>query len=109
MRKDISTRKNQDCILMKERVKESPWIVMESEEEEEDVLSKSMIAEHDYVVIEDERIPYEDGMQPVFQIVVEIGDGGRWMLCSNKHNKTMPEKIQQGLQSLMFLNIMFCV
>ena len=43
MRKEISTRQNQDYILMKERVKESPWTIMESEEEE-DVLFKSMIA-----------------------------------------------------------------
>ena len=32
MSKDISTRKNQDCITMKERVEESPWTLMKSEE-----------------------------------------------------------------------------
>ena len=49
--------KNQNCILMKERVKESPWTVTNSEEEEY-VISKSMTIEHDFFVIEDERIPY---------------------------------------------------
>ena len=29
---DISTKQNQDCILMKERVEELPWTVMNSEE-----------------------------------------------------------------------------
>ena len=65
MCKDISIGKNHNCILMKEKVKESPWTVMEAEEEE-DVLSKIMIAEHDSVVIEDERIPYEECMHPVY-------------------------------------------
>ena len=32
MCKDISTRQNQNCILVKERVEESPWVVMKSEE-----------------------------------------------------------------------------
>ena len=39
-------------------------------EEEEDVLFKIMIAEHDYVEIEDERIPYEDGIHLVAQTVL---------------------------------------
>ena len=30
--KDISTRQNQDCILMKERVEKSPWTIMKFEE-----------------------------------------------------------------------------
>ena len=60
MCKDISIRKNQNCILMKERLKESSWTATKSEEE--DVLSKSIIAEHDSVVIEDERIPHEECM-----------------------------------------------
>ena len=61
MCKEISIGKSQNCILMKERVKESPWTVMDSEEEE-DVLSKIMIEEHDFVAIEDERIPHEECM-----------------------------------------------
>ena len=80
---------------MKEKVEQSPWNVMTSEEEE-DVLSKSMIEEHDYVVIEDERIPYEDGMQPIFQTVVEIGDGDRMMLCLDQHNRGVPQGISIG-------------
>ena len=32
MYKDISTRQNQDCILMKERIEESLWTIMNSEE-----------------------------------------------------------------------------
>ena len=51
MCKDISIGKNHNCILMKERVEQSPWTVMKFEEEE-DVLSKSMISEHDSVEIE---------------------------------------------------------
>ena len=62
---------------------------MESEEEEEDVLSKSMIVEHDSIVI-------EDGMQPIAQTVGEIGDGDRLMLCSDQHNRGMPEEISTG-------------
>ena len=89
MCKDISIGKNQNCILMKERVKESPWTIMKSEEEE-DVLSKSMIAEPDGVEIEDERIPYEDCIQHVHWTIREIGDGDRLMLCSNQHNRGMP-------------------
>ena len=65
---------------------------MESEEEE-DVLSKSMTTKHDYVVIEDERIPYEGCIQPVYQTIREIGDGDRLMLCSNQHNIEMPVEI----------------
>ena len=81
---------------MKWKVKESPWTIMESEEEEEDALSKSMIAEHDSVGIEDERIPYEDGMHLVAQTVGEIGDGDILMLCSEQHNRGMPEEISTG-------------
>ena len=95
MCKDISIGKNQNCILMKEKVEQSPWTVMKSEEKE-DVISKSMIAEHDSVVIEDERIPYEDGMQPIAQTVGEIGDGDRLMLCSDQHNRGMPKEISTG-------------
>ena len=52
-----------------------------------------MIAEHDYVVIEDERIPYEECIHPVYQTIGEIGDGDILMLCSNQHNRGMPEEI----------------
>ena len=69
---------------------------MKSEEEEEDVLSKSMIAEHDYVEIEYERIPYEECIQPVYQTIGEIGDGDILMLCSDQHNRGMPEEISIG-------------
>ena len=41
MCKDISIVKNQNYIMMKEKVEQSPWIVMKSKEKE-DVLSKSM-------------------------------------------------------------------
>ena len=68
MCKDFSIGKNQNCILMKERVKESPWTFMKLEEKDY-VLFKSMIAEHDYVVIEDERILYEECIQPVYQTI----------------------------------------
>ena len=70
---------------------------MESEEEEdEDVLFKIMIEEHDSVEIEDERVPYEDGIHPVAQIVGEIGDGDRLMLCLDQHNRGIPEEISIG-------------
>ena len=62
-------------------------------EEDEDVLSKIMTIEHDCVVIEDERIPYEECIQPMYQTIGEIGDGDRLMLCSNQHNRGMPEEI----------------
>ena len=58
MCKEISAGKNQNCILMKEKVKESPWTVMKSEGKE-DVLSKSLTTKHDSVVRKDERVPYE--------------------------------------------------
>ena len=50
MCKDISTWQNQNYILMKEKVEESPWIVMKSEEKK-DVLSKSRIAEQNCVIV----------------------------------------------------------
>ena len=49
-----------------------------------------MIAEHDYVEIEDERIPYEDGIHPVAQTIGEIGDGDRLMLCLDQHSRGIP-------------------
>ena len=74
MCKEISIGKNHNCILMGEKVEQSPWTVMKSEEEEEDVISKSMIAEHDYVKIRDERIPYEECIQLVYHTIGEISD-----------------------------------
>ena len=55
-----------------------------------------MIEEHDSVVIEDERIPYEECMQPVYHNIEEIGDGDILMLCSYQHNRGMPEEISIG-------------
>ena len=68
MCKDISTRQDQNFILMKEEVEQPPWTVMESEEEK-DVMSKSMIEERDSVEIEDARMPYESEIHPVAQNV----------------------------------------
>ena len=94
---------------MKERVKESPWTVMKSEEEE-DMLSKSMIAKHDSVEIEDERIPYEECIQPVYSTIGEIGDGDRLMLCSDQHNRGMPREISIGtLESHIFETDYWCM
>ena len=64
MCKDIFVGKNQNYILMKEKVEQSPWTVMKYEEGE-DVLSKSMIVEYNYVVVGDEMVSCEDCMQPV--------------------------------------------
>ena len=50
MCKDISTRQDHNCILMKEEVEQSPWTVMKSEEKE-DVLSKIMLTKYNYVVV----------------------------------------------------------
>ena len=109
MCKDISIGKNQNCILMKERVKESPWTVMESKEEEY-VIFKSMIAEHDSIEIEDERIPYEDGIQHVAQTVGEIFDGDILMLCSDQHNRGMQEEIlTRNLESRVFKSNGLCM
>ena len=63
MCKDISTSQNQNCITMKERVEESPSTVMKSEEKE------YITAEHDYVVIKDERVPYEECIQTIYQTI----------------------------------------
>ena len=49
MCKEIYIGKNKNCILMKENVEQTPWIVMKSEEKE-DVISKSRIAE--YILVE---------------------------------------------------------
>ena len=51
--KDISTRQDQNCILVKERV--------------------------------------EECILPVYHTIGEIGDGEILMLCSDQHNKGMPE------------------
>ena len=65
MYKDISTRQNQDCIMIKERVEESPWFVMNFE---------------------------------------EVGDDERdMMLCSDQHNRGIPEEISTwNLESHVF-------
>ena len=62
-----------------------------------------MIVEHYYVVIEDERIPYEECIQLVYETIGEIGDGDRMMWCSNQHNRGMLEEISTGtLESHIF-------
>ena len=79
-------------------------------EQEKYVISKIMIAEHDSVVIEDERIPYEDGMHPVAHTIGEIGDGDRLMLCSDQHNIGIPEEISTGtLESHVFETDYWCM
>ena len=55
MCKDISIAQNQNYILIKEKVEQSPWTVMKSEGKE-DVLSKSMTSEHNSVVVRDEMV-----------------------------------------------------
>ena len=50
MCKDISIGKNQNFILMKEKVEQSRWIVMKCEEKE-DVLSKNMIGEYNFIIV----------------------------------------------------------
>ena len=95
MCKDIYTRKNQDCILMKERVEESPWNFMKSEEKE-DVLSKRRIEEYNFVIVKDDMVSYEECMQPVYQTIEEIGDGESLMLCSDQYKRRMRENISIG-------------
>ena len=65
-------------------------------EENEVVLFKRMIVEHDSIEIEDERIPYEDCIHPVAQTIGEIGDGDRLMLCVDQHDRGMLEEISTG-------------
>ena len=72
MCKDISTRQDQNCILIKEEVEQSPWTVMKSEEEE-NVLFKSMITKYNSVI-----------------------DGMELMLCSDQHKKRIPKEISTG-------------
>ena len=57
--KDISTRHNQDCILMKERVEESLWTVVKSGKK------KDMTTDHHFVVTRNELVMYEDFMHPI--------------------------------------------
>ena len=52
-------------------------------EGKEDVLSKIMITEFNFVI--DDMVSYE-----------EIGDDERLMLCSHQHNRGMPEEISTG-------------
>ena len=61
MCKDISKGKNQNYILMKEKVEQSPWTIMKSKEKK-DVLSKSRIAEYNFV-------SYEECMHPIYQTI----------------------------------------
>ena len=65
-----------------------------------DVLGKNgkrkiwpLIEEHDYVVIEYERIQYEGSIQPMYHTIGEIGDGDRLMLCLEQHNRDILEEI----------------
>ena len=53
---------------MKEKVEQSPWIVMKFEGKE-DALSKSMTIEYNFVVVREGMVSYEDCMQPVAQTV----------------------------------------
>ena len=109
MCKDISIGKNHNCILMKEKVEQSPWTVMKSEEKE-DVLSKSMNAEYNFVVVRDEMVSYEYCMQPVTHTVEEKDDGEILMLCSEQQKGRMPEKIStETLESHVFEIDFWCV
>ena len=72
MCRNISTRQDQNCILMKEKVEKTPYTVMKFEEEES-VLFKSMIIEYNSVI-----------------------DGMELMLCSDQHKKRMPKEISIG-------------
>ena len=59
----------------------------------EDVLSKRMTTEYNFVVVRDEMVSYEYCMQHVAQNVEEIDDGEILMLCSDQQKGRMPEKI----------------
>ena len=84
MCKDISTRQDQNFILMKEEVEQSPWTVMKFEEEES-VLFKSMIIEYNSVI-----------------------DGMELMLCSDQ--KRMPREISTGTsESCVFETNYWCM
>ena len=65
MYKYISIRLSQDYILMKEKIEQSPWTVMKSEEKE-DVISKSMIEKYNFVIVKYDTVSYEECMHPVY-------------------------------------------
>ena len=72
MSKDISTRQDQNCILVKERV--------------------------------------EECIHHVYQTIGEIGDGDRLMLCSDQHNRGIPEEISTGTsESHVFETSYWCM
>ena len=77
---------------------ESPWNVMKYEEKGE-----NMKETHHYVI--DEGTPYEYGMQPVGQTVRETGDGDNGCCVHTNTTRGCQRKYQQGLQSLMFLEL----
>ena len=68
MCKDISTKQNQNLILVEEEVEELPWTVMNFEGKE-DMISKNVIEKHDFVVIKDERVPYEECIQTIYKTI----------------------------------------
>ena len=92
MFKDIYIVQNHNHILMKEKFEQSPWTVMKSQGNE-DMLSKIMTVEHNFVVVRDEMVSYEYCMQHVAQNVEEIDDGEILMLCSDQQKGRMLEKI----------------
>ena len=109
MCKDISKGKNQNYILMKEKVEQSPWTIMKSKEKEY-VLSKSMTIEYNFVVVRDEMVSYEYCMQHVAHTIEEIIDSEIFMLCSYQHKGTILEKISIGTsESHVFETIFWCV
>ena len=109
MCKDISIGKNQNYILMKEKVEQSPCTVMKSEGNE-DVFFKSMKIEYNFVVVRLGMVSYEYCMQLVAQTVEEIDDGESLMLCSNQLKGSMPEKISIGnSKSHVFETDFLCV
>ena len=108
MCKDISIGKDQNCIPMKEKVEQSPWTVMKSEEKE-DVLSKSKITEYNFVIVKDDMVSYEECIQPIYHTIEEIGDGESLMLCSDQHNRRFLEKISIGSSESHVLKLIFGV
>ena len=86
MCKDISTRQDQNCILIKEKVEHSPWTVMKFEEEE-NVLFKIMITKYNSVI-----------------------DGMELMLCLDQHKNRMPKEISTGTsESRVFETNYWCM
>ena len=55
-------------------------------------------------------VSYEECMKPVYQTIEEIGDGESLMLCSDQHNRRVPEKISIGTsESHVFKTDYWCV